>query len=243
MTIAFPKGRYSARLAQGQTDVLACQRLRYLCFFGGEGVDVDAFDITCDHMMIHDQETAQLVCTFRLLHLDSGAKINKSYAAQYYDLAGLSSEALGLIEIGRFCCDPEILSPDVLRIAWAALTQIVDESGAKMLFGCSSFAGVDPAPYSAALGTLGARHLGAGNILPSKKSSEIIELADFPCAPRDGMRQMPPLLKTYLSMGGWVGDHVVVDRTMNTLHVFTGLFIKDVPEHRAKALRALVQTL
>ncbi len=40
---------------------------------------------------------------------------------------------------------------------------------------------------------------------------------------------MPPLLRTYLMMGGWVSDHAVVDRQMNTLHVFTGLEIGAIP--------------
>ena len=53
------------------------------------------------------------------------------------------------------------------------------------------------------------------------------------------MEQLPALLKTYLSMGGWVSDHAVVDVQMNTLHVFTGLEIAAIPPARAKALRAI----
>ena len=52
---------------------------------------------------------------------------------------------------------------------------------------------------------------------------------------------IPPLLRTYLAMGGWVSDHAVVDRAMNTLHVFTGLEIAAIPEARKKLLRAIVQ--
>jgi putative hemolysin len=51
------------------------------------------------------------------------------------------------------------------------------------------------------------------------------------------MLGMPPLLKTYLLMGGWVSDHAVVDNDLNTLHVFTGLEIRAIPPARAKALR------
>ena len=51
------------------------------------------------------------------------------------------------------------------------------------------------------------------------------------------MRAMPPLLKTYLLMGGWVSDHAVVDRNLNTLHVFTGLEIRAIPPARARLLR------
>ena len=54
------------------------------------------------------------------------------------------------------------------------------------------------------------------------------------------MRAMPPLLRTYLLMGGRVSDHAVVDREMETLHVFTGLEIGAIPEARKRLLRALV---
>jgi putative hemolysin len=53
------------------------------------------------------------------------------------------------------------------------------------------------------------------------------------------MLTMPPLLRSYLMMGGWVSDHAVVDRDLNTLHVFTGLEIRAIPEDRARLLRAV----
>ena len=55
---------------------------------------------------------------------------------------------------------------------------------------------------------------------------------------KSGMLRMPPLLRTYLTMGGWVSDHAVVDTHMNTLHVFTGLEIAAIPPARARLLRA-----
>jgi putative hemolysin len=41
---------------------------------------------------------------------------------------------------------------------------------------------------------------------------------------------VPPLLRTYLMMGGWIGDHAVIDPHMKTTHVFTALRVADVPE-------------
>jgi putative hemolysin len=56
---------------------------------------------------------------------------------------------------------------------------------------------------------------------------------------KQAMRRMPPLLRTYLMMGGWVSDHAVVDAQMNTLHVFTGLEIRAIPPARKRLLRAV----
>lgn len=60
--------------------------------------------------------------------------------------------------------------------------------------------------------------------------------------PRRGAEQMPSLLRSYLAMGGWVGDHAVIDREMNTLHVFTGLEVAAIPAGRARVLRATGST-
>jgi putative hemolysin len=53
-----------------------------------------------------------------------------------------------------------------------------------------------------------------------------------------GLRQMPPLLRSYLAMGGWVSDHAVIDRDLGTMHVFTGLEADSVPACRLRALEA-----
>jgi putative hemolysin len=54
------------------------------------------------------------------------------------------------------------------------------------------------------------------------------------------MLGMPPLLRTYLLMGGWVSDHAVVDRQLNTMHVFTGVEIGMIPAARKRLLRAVI---
>ena len=38
---------------------------------------------------------------------------------------------------------------------------------------------------------------------------------------------LPPLLKFYLRLGGKVSDHAVIDRDLDTLHVFTYVDLKD----------------
>lgn len=49
---------------------------------------------------------------------------------------------------------------------------------------------------------------------------------------------MPPLLRSYLALGGWVSDHAVVDPGLQTMHVFTGVEIGAIPPARRRLLRA-----
>lgn len=243
MTIALRQTRYTARMAATPAEVGSCQALRHASFFGHDGLDRDAFDNLCQHLMVLDRASGDLVATTRVAYHATGAEICHSYAAQSYDLTGLSLQPGRFAEIGRFCLRGGPADADILRTAWAALTRFVDANQIALLFGCSSFAGTDPAPYTAALATLHARHLGPVPLRPAIKAAEAFPLCSFAGDARAGLAQMPPLLTSYLKMGGWVSDHAVVDHAMNTLHVFTALPIADVPPVRAKALRALAQMI
>ncbi|MBV7409553.1 GNAT family N-acetyltransferase [Maritimibacter sp. DP1N21-5] len=235
------KGVYRARIAAGRGDVGAAQALRYLAFRDpeGEGRDVDRYDGMNRHLLVEGPEG--LVCTFRYQIFPGAADTRIGYSAGVYDLSHLSALDGPMIEMGRFCLHPKAHDPDILRLAWAAMTRLVDEAQAVLLFGCSSFRGTDPAPYTDALRMLAAEHIAPARIRPGPKARERMALPEGPYDPQSAQRQLPPLLRTYMLMGGWVSDHAVIDRVMNTLHVFTGVEIDRVPEARARALRALAQ--
>jgi putative hemolysin len=144
-----------------------------------------------------------------------------------------------MIEMGRFCLAPDEHDPDIVRLGWAAMTRIVDSSSAALLFGCSSFRGTDQEPYLDALRYLRARHVAPEALGLRATAAEAVPLPEGAVDGAVAQRQMPPLLRTYLTMGGWVSDHLVIDRVMETLHVFTGVEIAKVPPNRARALRLL----
>ncbi len=58
----------------------------------------------------------------------------------------------------------------------------------------------------------------------------------MPVAPKN----VPPLLRMYLAMGGWVSDHAVIDRGLDTLHVLVAVPVADIPPARLRALTALL---
>jgi putative hemolysin len=247
--VLLSKGRYRARLAETAEEVEAAQRLRHLAFIAARGAsrdggrDADAFDAVCRHVLVEEVRSGTLVCCFRLLPLDGGAEIGKSYSAQHYELSALAGFRGRMVEMGRFCIHPDWRDGDILRVAWGAMTAYVDREAVEMLFGCSSFLGTDAEGYMDAFALLSARHLAPRRWLPRVKAPEVFRfarrLAGREPHPGRAMRAMPPLLRTYLAMGGWVSDHAVVDRDLGTLHVFTGLEIGKVPPARARLLRAV----
>jgi L-ornithine Nalpha-acyltransferase len=243
--LSLTKGRYAARFAAGEADMAASLALRARAFrAGGAGMgDADRFDALCRHVLVEEVATGRLVCSFRLLPLSGGAEIGRTYAAQFYELSALARFPGRMVELGRFCMEPGCHDPDVLRVAWGAMTRFVDAEGVEMLFGCSSFIGTEPEGYLDAFAMLRAAHLAPRRWLPRIKAPRVFRFARALRLRKPDMRAamaaMPPLLRTYLMMGGWVSDHAVVDADMGTLHVFTGLEIGRIPAGRARLLRAV----
>jgi putative hemolysin len=240
--ISVCKGRYGVRVAQTHAEHAQIMDLRCRVFRNGKAPDRDSFDDICDHILVEDAKTGRVIGCFRILTLPDAAAIDTSYAARFYDLCALRDFGGPVVELGRFCIDPDYKDPDILRIAWAALTRHVDDMGVKMLFGCASFNTAQATDHGAALALLGARHLGPQHWQPKIKAPDICAYTTiFTQMPdlQKAQAQMPPLLRSYLLMGGWVSDHAVIDHDLNTLHVFTALLIKSVPPARARLLRRL----
>ena len=242
---ALTRGRYVAQLAQDAEDVALAQGLRHLAFHASRGQakwdarDADSFDAHARHLLVRLGPDGALVACCRL-QVFQGAQIEDSYSAQFYDLHRLARFPGPMMEVGRFCLHPDCHDPDVLRLAWAALAQLVEAQGIGLLFGCSSFDGADAARHGAALWGLVAR-IGPEVWRPGIRAPEIVMLHD--CAPPQGVPDRasapPALLRTYLGMGGWVSDHAVLDRDLDTLHVMTGVEIDAIPPARARALRLI----
>ncbi len=235
-------GRFVLSECAGERDGPA-QSLRALCFRDGRS-DRDDLDPACRHFIVtHGADT---VAAFRVLLLPDMAGIEASYSARFYDLSRLAGLTGPAMELGRFCLHPDWHDPDILRLAWAGLTRLVDAGGVSVLFGCSSFSGTDPVPHLDAFARLARHHLAPEASAPLRKG-EVLDYPaltqDHPDDPKAALAALPPLLRTYLAMGGWVSDHAVIDRDLQTLHVFTGVEIARIPPARARLLRALADSV
>jgi L-ornithine Nalpha-acyltransferase len=203
------------------------------------GAEEDEQDALSAHVMVEGPEG--MLGYFRVMLFGWGAGLAQGYAARFYDVGPLSGYARPVAEMGRFCVAPGGVHPDVLRLAWGAMTKLVDEGQAGLLVGCTSFRGADWTRHRAGLALLAAEFVGPGEHLPGHKAGEVVDLrlAGPVEDRRASLVGLPPLLRTYLGMGGWVSDHAVVDRELDTLHVFTCVEVDRVPAARAASLRAV----
>lgn len=246
---AMTRGRYRARLAETAGDLRAAQALRWQAFRvrRGQGtpggLDADRFDARCDHLLVEDVPSGDLLACCRLMRIEGAAGLADSYSARDYDLTALAAYAGPLAEIGRFCLAPGVSDPSVLRLAWAAIAEWVAGHDITLMFGCSSFSGTQPEPYRDAFALLAERHLAPRRWQPRVRAPEVFRFAAALRGVRPDLRRalaaLPPLLRSYLLMGGWVSDHAVIDRDLGTLHVLTGVDIRAIPPARVRSLTGM----
>ena len=238
MTITFTVGSYDVGFATNVEEIAACQSLRHECFFQTKGLDADPFDPLCRHLMIKHAD--RLIATCRLMVITSGTSVDMCYAAQRYDLTALHRYQGRMLEIGRLCIAPDQSPYQILRLCWGALAEVIHRSDIQLIFGCTSFAGTDPNLYQAGMAYLADRHLATGEFSVGLRQAESVRLASNIAYDKgEALAQLPPLLRSYLNLGAWVSDHAVIDREMNTIHVFTGLEVSSVPKPKARALRSI----
>ncbi|WP_269814323.1 GNAT family N-acyltransferase [Pseudogemmobacter bohemicus] len=231
------RGGMRARLAATAADHAAVMALRARAW-PGEGAD--PLDAVAAHLMIEGRDGA-LLAAMRVLVSAQAAQ--ESYSARFYDLTALAKagKARAMLEPGRFSASPAA-GWEALRLTWAALARITLTSGAECLFGCASFPGADWQRHRAALALLAQGHQGPEALLPGCRAAEVVgypALAGPVTDRKAALAALPPLLRFYLGLGGWVSDHAVVDRQLDTLHVFTCVELAKMPEARREALRAL----
>jgi putative hemolysin len=260
--VGLQKGRYATRFACDPFDMARVLDLRAGVFRAtSDAPDADAFDPACRHLMIEDITSNTLVGCCRLLPVAHGRDVAKSYSAQFYDLSRLATFQKPMVEMGRFCVLAGQGTPDLLRVAWAAITRFVDETGGEMLFGCASFEGTVPESYSDVFALLRDRHLAPRDLRALEKAADVFrfgilrargdvnpereQVGEHGVGPladaKQAMRRMPPLLRSYLGMGARVSDHAVIDHNLNTLHVLVTLDVRDIPAARVRLLRATAQ--
>lgn len=235
------QGGWSLRLA-GLDDMPAVLGLRARAFGRATGVsDADAADVESLHFHLsRDEAGAPPMATLRLRLHRSPAALLDGYAARFYDLRALADSGGITLELGRLCTEPGQREADLLRLIWAGVARVALRSGAARLIGCTSFPGTYPASRAPALALLAAHHLGPAALRPGVKAAETVPLPGAEPDP-SAAGLLPPLLRAYLAMGGWVSDHLVIDRDLGTFHVFTCVEIDRMPQGRRRILTQLAR--
>ncbi|HJU19385.1 MAG TPA: GNAT family N-acyltransferase [Stellaceae bacterium] len=229
-------GPLEVRLAETDGDIEAAQALRYRIFYermgarpppgtAPRGRDADRFDAACDHLLVLDHSRAgrqQVVGTYRLIRRAAALQLGGFYSEGEYDLTPLLAYPGEILELGRSCVDPAYRPRPVLQLLWSGIAAYVFHYDIALMFGCASLPGTDPEALAVPLSYLHHHRLAPPGLRPRALAARYVGMGRRPAAaidPAQAQAALPPLIKGYLRLGGFVGDGAVVDAQFNTTDV------------------------
>lgn len=236
----FPELRASnlgVRLATTTEELEAAQNLRYRVFYEEMGAQADAatiatcrdsdeFDAIADHLLVVDHDlgegAASVVGTYRLIRQEEAKRLGRFYSESEYDIGKLNAFPGKKLELGRSCTAAAYRSRAVMQLLWRGIAAYVFHYGIDLMFGCASLSGTDPASLAEELTYLATHHMAPEAIRPRALPSRYVEMRRLDPAsihPKAALMRLPPLIKGYLRLGGFVGDGAVIDAQFNTTDI------------------------
>ncbi|MFZ2294666.1 MAG: GNAT family N-acetyltransferase, partial [Polaromonas sp.] len=125
-------GKISVSWARHQDEVRQAQRLRYQVFaleMGATlpktlpGHDIDLFDDFCEHLLVRDAASQEVIGTYRVLTPTQAKRVGSTYSDTEFDLTRLRSLRERMVELGRSCVHAEHRHGGVILALWGALAE------------------------------------------------------------------------------------------------------------------------
>ena len=204
-----PGRHYSLLVARDDAEVRAAQRLRHLVFaeeLGARlpttvaGLDVDEFDEFCDHLVVRDETSGEIVGTYRMLPPERAAEAGGLYSETEFDLSALAGIRGALVETGRSCVHPDHRTGAVVGLVWAGIARYLLLSGHSWLAGCASVPLFDGGSTAAGVWDVVRRK----HLAPPEYGVTPRRPWDVAAVPAPARPVVPPLLRGYLRLGAWV---------------------------------------
>ena len=221
--------RYTLRIAGDDAEVAAAQRLRHRVFaeeLGATlhtavpGLDVDGFDRYCDHLIVVEETSGDVVGTYRML---PPGRAPRRYSTGEFDVSALSELDADLVETGRSCVDPDHRDGAVINLMWAGIARYLHLTGHRWLAGCASVGLGDDGVTAAGVWDLAIRrHLSPAGyrVLPHNPWAPVERPA--------GRVTVPPLLRGYLRLGSWICGAPALDADFGAADFFVLLSLDRV---------------
>lgn len=241
--------RYAARLARSAEELRRAQQLRFEVFnleLGeglaesyATGLDVDPFDEFCDHLIVEELATSEIVGTYRLQTGQLAAANLGYYSEREFDFAPYEPFRCEMIELGRACVHVDHRNFNLLHLLWRGIARYAVERNARMLIGCSSISSQDPTDGIAAYEKL-QPHLVPRELRTYPHSQfrvtavgsnagrfTVLANEELPASPTAGASSR--LLRAYLAIGARICGPPAIDREFGTIDFLTLLDLHALP--------------
>ncbi|MDQ7069687.1 MAG: GNAT family N-acyltransferase [Rhodobacterales bacterium] len=243
--------KLEVKLATTDQEIQAAQRLRYEVFvteLGGGGamvdhvnkLETDHYDRFYDHLILVNTEKdttedGYVVGVYRLLPGARTQPAHRFYSENEYHLEILKNSGRNLLELGRSCLHADYRGGMAMLLLWQGLSRYIFENKIEILFGVASFHGTDVTALAQPLSLLHQKFLAPPDLRvrakqPNFESMNLVLPQDLD-RPR-AMVQLPALIKSYLRIGGFVGEGAYVDHMFNTIDICMVLDLARMSDHQ-----------
>jgi len=228
-------------------EVREAQRLRHAVFAGEMGAilsnavpghDVDLFDDFCEHLLVRDSATRQVIGTYRVLTPAQARRVGSTYSDTEFDLTRLRNVRERMVELGRSCVHRDHRHGGVIMALWGALAEFMVRNQLDTMIGCASI----PMQHQGEHGMVGGGHA-AASIWRQVKEKHLASI-EFHVRPRlplpieqldDTLDVEPPaLIKGYLRLGAKVLGAPAWDPDFNAADLPMMMRIADLPARYRK---------
>jgi putative hemolysin len=133
--------------ARHQDEVRQAQRLRYQVFASEMGArldtslaghDIDLFDDYCEHLLVRDAATNEVIGTYRVLTPAQAVRVGSTYSDTEFDLTRLRGLRERMVELGRSCVHADHRHGGVILALWGALAEFMVRNRLDTMIGCAS---------------------------------------------------------------------------------------------------------
>ena len=242
-----PAGKILVSWARHQDEVREAQRLRYNVFaleMGATlptivpGHDIDLFDDYCEHLLVRDAASCQVIGTYRVLTPAQAKRAGGTYSDLEFDLVRLRGLRERMVELGRSCVHADHRHGGVILALWGALAEFMARNQLDTMIGCASI----PMQHQGVPGG----HA-AASIWRQVRQTHLADI-DYWVTPRlalpvgqldDSLVVEPPaLIKGYLRLGAKVLGAPAWDPDFNSADLPMMMRVADLPARYLKHFSA-----
>jgi putative hemolysin len=214
--------RYTLLLSSDPALIEAAQRLRHDVFTSEpgfalagatDGRDADRFDEYCDHLLVREDKSGELVGCYRMLPPPGAIAAGGLYTATEFDVTALDPLRPSLVEMGRAVVREDHRNGGVVLLMWAGILAYLDRCGYDYVAGCVSVpvCGADePMPGSQIRGVrdfVRRRHAAPAAYTVRPYRPVTVDGRGLDDIQPPARVAMPPLMRGYLRLGAQVcGD-------------------------------------
>ncbi|MBB5055705.1 putative hemolysin [Granulicella aggregans] len=219
-------GAYVARLAVTEQERNDTYRLRFMVFnlelneglqsAYVDGYDKDKFDDVCDHLIVEEKATGEIVGTYRIQMGDVAGRNFGYYSEQEFCFAPYESMRSQIVELGRACIRRDHRSPEVLNLLWRGIARYSLMNGGRYMMGCCSLTSQNPDEGYAVHDSL--KNWMVEGALQTEAKGEF-RMPDRTCAASE--ERAPKLLRAYLTIGAKICSGPAIDREFKTIDFLT----------------------